>query len=101
MLRIRIIGYVFIPILISIVYRSDSGKYSGCSQDFAVMNGESFVDKYKYVSVSNDILENIGGIMFITLFGWFGAIFPLLLTFPKEINIFFIVLNTSFLIIKT
>jgi hypothetical protein len=99
MLRIRIIGYVFIPILISLVYRSDSGKYSGCSQDFAVMSGESFVDKY--ISVSTDILENIEGIMFIALFGWFGSIFPLLLTFPKEINIFFKVLNTSLLIVKT
>jgi hypothetical protein len=99
MLRIRIIGYVFIPILISLVYRTDSGKYSGCSQDFAVMDGESFVDKY--MSVSTDIFENIEGILFIAMFGWFGAIFPLLLTFPKEINTFFKVLNTSLLIIKT
>ncbi len=99
MLRIRIIGYIFIPILISLVYRPDSGKYSGCSQDFAVMDGESFVDKY--MSVSTDIFENIEGILFIAMFGWFGAIFPLLLTFPKEINTFFKVLNTSLLIIKT
>jgi len=87
MLPFRVIGYIICSIIIGIVYGPESGKISGCPQDLALDKGGNLIDNYIYVL--KELTENVAGIAFICMFGWFGAIFPVLLAFPQEINIFF------------
>ena len=35
-----------------------------------------------------DMFENCAGLAFINMVGWFGGIFPVLLIFPTELDVF-------------
>jgi len=85
MLPIRTIGHILVAILIVILWGSESGKLSGCPEDFVVKYG-TYVENYG--RVSDKLNENTAGIYFLLLFIWFGALFAVLLTFPQEMNIF-------------
>ena len=60
MLPLRFLTYIFCAILIVILWGSDSGKLSGCAQDFVTKSGENMVDKFK--NVWNDVFENYAGL---------------------------------------
>lgn len=68
------------------MYGPDSGQLSGCPQDYAIANG---MDVIKHTQeVTADLFENCSGLIFICMFAWFSAIFPVLLVFPMEVNVF-------------
>jgi len=87
MLPIKILGYFSCAILVSILYGSDIGKLSGCPEDFIVANGGTYVENYERVSTK--IVENFSCIFFCVIISWFLSIFPPLLVFPLEMNVFF------------
>ena len=86
MLGLRFWSYIVIAVLISLMYGPDSGYLSGCPHDYAIDNG---MDVIKHTQeVTADIFENCSGLIFIVMFAWFCAIFPVLLVFPQEVNVF-------------
>jgi len=87
MLPIRIVGLISCAVLISILYGSKIGEVSGCPKDFIVSNGGTYVENYK--RVSSNVIENFTCIFYCNIISWFLTIFPLLLVFPLEINVFF------------
>ena len=86
MMPARVIGYIFCAFQISIFFGFDSGVLSGCADEFAIGNGQNFIDRI--LENREDLVENGCCITFICLLGWFGGIFPVLLVFPTELNIF-------------
>lgn len=86
MLPARIIGYIVCSMLISLLYGSDSGALSGCPQEFTIDDGQDLFLKYK--EYAQDIIENTCGLAFMCMFCWFGGIFPELLIFPNELEVF-------------
>lgn len=86
MLTMRINLYVVCGLLLSAFFGSDSGIYSGCAPDFNIGDGKNLMDKIK--NVMADIIENCCGITFAIIMAWFGGIFPVLLIFPIELDVF-------------
>ena len=86
MLPMRFFGYIICGLLISILFGFDSGVLSGCNNEFALGDGKNMVDKFK--GIIADLFENCAGLAFINMLGWFGGIFPVLLIFPTELNVF-------------
>ena len=68
------------------MYGSDSGRLSGCSHDFSIGDGTNLIKKFQETIA--DLFENCSGLLFVTLYGWFVALFPIVLVFPKEVNVF-------------
>ncbi len=92
MLPLRIVGLIVFSVLLSILYGFEIGKVSGCPQDFAATSGVTYAENYDRVSTK--INENLACIFFCNLMSWSLTIFPQLLVFPLEMNIFFkVILN--------
>ncbi|XP_054157562.1 ATP-binding cassette sub-family G member 1-like [Oppia nitens] len=82
----KITGYITCSVLIAAMYGEDSGILSGCVSDFNIGDGQNLMKKF--TEIVADILENCVGIGFICVFGWIMSIFPVLLIFPQEMNVF-------------
>ncbi len=87
MLPLRIIGHIAGGGLLSFLYGSEIGVLSGCPEDFDISNGGTYIANYDRVSTK--ISENIACLFFCNIMSWFLTIFPYLLVFPLEMNVFF------------
>ena len=85
MIPLRIAAHIAFTVMIVLFWGSGSGKLSGCPQDF-VEEGTSYLESYD--RVSEELNENMSCVLFMLMNIWFGAIVSVLLTFPKEMNIF-------------
>lgn len=86
MLPLRFFGYIICGVLISVLFGFDSGVLSGCMHEFTLGDGKNLVEKFK--ATVADLFENCAGLAFINMLGWFGSIFPMLLIFPTELDVF-------------
>lgn len=86
MMPARIIGYIICSQLISLFFGWDSGALSGCPQEFTIGDGQDLFEKFEHNA--QDIIENCCGLAFICMFCWFGGLFPVLLIFPTELEVF-------------
>ena len=86
MLPMRFFCYIIVAFQISLLFGTDSGVLSGCPSNFGVGDGSNLIQKAQ--DNAADLFENCCGLAFICLFGWFGGIFPVLLIFPIELNVF-------------
>ncbi|CAG2176624.1 unnamed protein product, partial [Oppiella nova] len=86
MLPLKVSAYIVSAVMIGLMFGSDSGILSSCSSDFNIGDGKDLMKKYQEIAA--DIMENCSGILFAVMFGWFMSIFPILLIFPSEMNVF-------------
>ena len=87
MVPLRVACYICCGLLISVLFGFDSGKFSGCAYEmFAITQDAELITKMK--ATYADLFENVALLSVINLIGWFSSIFPVLLIFPNELDVF-------------
>ena len=84
MLPVRVIAHISLALVCVQFFGSDSGYLSGCVDEFKTANN-SYFENYK--SVIRDLNENLGVIIYVVMVVWFGSIFCVLLSYPKQMHI--------------
>lgn len=85
MVPARALAHIIMGVAVGIVFGTDSGELNGCALDILMQNG-SYLENFEEAAV--DVRENLANIYFTNMLVWFGSIFPILLTFPLEMNVF-------------
>lgn len=85
MIFARVFYHVYALVSVFIIYGPDIGKPSGCPLDVLVRNG-SFMDNLD--DEISSMRDNMGCFLMTSLFIWFGSLFPVVLFFPLELNVF-------------
>lgn len=83
MLPMRVIAHFVFAFLIVSLWGEEAGKLSGCADEFVAEN-TSYFENYK--KRSDDLTENLSCIVFILMITWFGSIFCVLLSYPKQMH---------------
>ena len=97
-LPVRFFGFLTCGILISLIYGSEVGKIDGCNHDFSIGDGINLIEKF--TETHNKLFDNGALLAFTCMLAWFSGIFPVLLLFPMELNIFVQVQSRYIYVIK-
>lgn len=79
----RTIAHIVFALLTVSLWGAESGHLSGCAPDFLSAN-TSYFDNYK--AVSEELTENLSCIVSVLMMVWFGSIFCVLLSYPKQMH---------------